>query len=384
MQRWLSTVLVLLACAHAWTRSAALPGFEVVPITVLNEGKGVIGASCLQRARLQPEATHACADVHGQLVEASAGESFLDRMLGTNCFSQALQTVNGECMRLSTDARYRLAIELLNCHQRQVGGRHYPCGPRQTTQECTARMTDRDHGALTDFLTNVQRCAHCAAKACRRIVHMLTHQHACSMCLFVKNQDFQRHTEHLINSLHDSTAQAASTLSAVSSALSKQRLQTEAMAGRIEDLSGAQAQLGAGIDSGLAQLGVLQNASQQLDTSLSLTLQRTVHALHHAQLPQASACCGSQVCDVQTRVLEGQAELADQVAQQSEAHIVHSRQTHADLEVRKAAAACCTACQESSLLTLHGMQVLQEEADALRGKLHAMQEMHHNMTQSLR
>ena len=123
------------------------------------------------------------------------------------------------------------------------------------------------------------------------------------MCLFVRNQDFQRHTEHLINSLHTSTSQAAQTLDSVSATLDQQQARTDAMAGRMETLSADQAQLGSGIQQGLSQLAALQNASQQLDSGLAATLQRTVR-LMPARTPEPTFTSDSRVLDADQRAGE--------------------------------------------------------------------------------
>lgn len=49
-------------------------------------------------------------------------------------------------------------------------------------------------------------------------------QHVDSMCLFILNQEFDRHTEHLINTLQSATRSASERLSYVSLELSQQAL----------------------------------------------------------------------------------------------------------------------------------------------------------------
>ena len=83
--------------------------------------------------------------------------------MGTNCYSKALTVVTSDCAKLDTEEKYRLALELLNCHQRVVGGPHYPCDRRQQFQQCVAGMPDRDHGVFAEFLTNIERLTPCHA-----------------------------------------------------------------------------------------------------------------------------------------------------------------------------------------------------------------------------
>ena len=92
-----------------------------------------------------------------QLAVRAEEETFLDRLMGNNCYSKALKVVKSDCAKLDTEEKYRLALELLNCHQRMVGGHRYPCDQRQHFQQCVVGMPDRDHGVFAEFLTNIER-----------------------------------------------------------------------------------------------------------------------------------------------------------------------------------------------------------------------------------
>ena len=84
-------------------------------------------------------------------------EGFLDSILGTNCYSNAVEKLGRRCSSLDQDLKYRLALDLLNCHQHHLGGHVYVCKQDTSLQQCLAGMSDRDHGAYMEFLTNVDR-----------------------------------------------------------------------------------------------------------------------------------------------------------------------------------------------------------------------------------
>ena len=76
---------------------------------------------------------------------------------------------------------------------------HLNLCPTDALQDCTGQMDDSGFIVYSNFV-----------------------QHVESMCLFILNQDFDRHTEHLINTLHGATQSAKDNLAAVASELSEQ------------------------------------------------------------------------------------------------------------------------------------------------------------------
>jgi N-acetylmuramic acid 6-phosphate (MurNAc-6-P) etherase len=96
------------------------------------------------------------------LRQGAAEEGFLDRMLGTNCFSQAVGQLTADCRRMEQETKTRLALSLMNCQLQVQQGQTYPCHRRQTIKECTEGLTDRAHALFVEFLTQADRWA-CAA-----------------------------------------------------------------------------------------------------------------------------------------------------------------------------------------------------------------------------
>jgi hypothetical protein len=187
----------------------------------------------------------------GQLDALEAGaeaEGFLDRVLGTNCFSQAVGELASDCRRLEQEGKSRLALRLMNCQLAVQQGATFPCPRRQSIKECTEVLPDRAYALFVEFLTHADRCAWggvqwcvCAgallvgqagtvaarsASACFPCVHpqacncdpqsaFPTRPLCCSMCLYIQNQNFEKYTENMLNRLAEGAGLAKEQLAAV-------------------------------------------------------------------------------------------------------------------------------------------------------------------------
>ena len=156
-------LLALAACAcAAWGRSPA-PKFAVVPSAVRAAGQGQVEA----------------------LAGEAAKETFLDRLLGTNCFSRALRELDADCRSMGQDQKSRLALALVNCQQATHGGTAYPCPRTRPLKDCVEALPERGWSLYVEFLT-----------------------HADSMCIFIQNQNFERYTEGMLGKLAEGGAYA--------------------------------------------------------------------------------------------------------------------------------------------------------------------------------
>ena len=72
----------------------------------------------------------------GRLAELAQAESFIARVLGTDCYTAALAAVNGDCRSLGHEQKTRLALAFSNCHLRKLGKRTYACTERMSLQHC--------------------------------------------------------------------------------------------------------------------------------------------------------------------------------------------------------------------------------------------------------
>ena len=98
----------------------------------------------------------------------------------------------------------------------------------------------------------------------------------CRMCLFLQSQDFQRHTELMINSLYSSSQHAAQQLEAVDSHLEQSLLTMEGLDKSLGTVATAQSQQLQLAEQNLKSIGQLQNDSQALHTQLEQALQNEV------------------------------------------------------------------------------------------------------------
>jgi len=126
------------------------------------------------------------------LKAAAESETFLDKMLGTNCYTSAVNNLEQDCQRLDQVQKSRLALGLANCQFATQGQDTFPCSNSEPLRACVDRLPDRENFMYIEFLTHVD-----------------------SMCLFIQNQQFEKHTEMLLNTLSEGAVFAKEELSAV-------------------------------------------------------------------------------------------------------------------------------------------------------------------------
>lgn len=81
----------------------------------------------------------------------------LNKLFGTDCYSQALARVGNDCKRLDHNSKSRLAMGMMNCHLYKLGERPYSCTEKMSLKECTSSMSDRHYNTFNEFFTNVDR-----------------------------------------------------------------------------------------------------------------------------------------------------------------------------------------------------------------------------------
>ena len=101
----------------------------------------------------------------------------------------------------------------------------------------------------------------------------------CRMCLFLQSQDFQRHTEFMINSLYSSSQHAADQLNAVDTHLTQSLSTMDSMAGKLTNVESAQEQQLHLSHENLKGVQQLHVDSQQVHAQLAQTLQNEVRLL---------------------------------------------------------------------------------------------------------
>jgi hypothetical protein len=228
--RALAAALALAAAAAAPARAwgaarpaAAPPAFGLVPAPTLRRAGGQVAA----------------------LEAAAGGETFLDRMLGTSCYSRAVADLRAGCAAMDPPAKTRLALRLANCQLATQGQATFPCAEAEPLKRCVERLPDREHGLYVEFLT-----------------------HADEMCLFVQNQEFERYAEALLNQLAAGAGYAREQLAEVGA--------------RTAALTDAAAGIAASAAEALGRLG--EQRELTLGLGDALRAHRADAAAHHAAL----------------------------------------------------------------------------------------------------
>ncbi|GBF87538.1 hypothetical protein Rsub_00249 [Raphidocelis subcapitata] len=208
-----------------------------------------------------PEAEQTGLQQYGDAAQRASKESWLQRVLGTDCYSQAVKELRAECNRLSDEQRSWLAVSFTGCHQRVTRHSPFSCGRARSLKDCVAKMDEKTYGDYLVFLQQVTRRAVGAG--------------AGPMCLFLQNQRFQEVTARLMTDMLSASASANQTLAGVLGGL---RAQSEALAQGAARLEGVVAlqeetrELAArGAEGVAALIGRAENLSVAMAASLQLS-----------------------------------------------------------------------------------------------------------------
>ena len=98
----------------------------------------------------------------------------------------------------------------------------------------------------------------------------------CSMCLFVQSQDFHRHTELLINTLHGAAQHAAGQLAGIDASLTEQHTQLQSMAATVEVVGTQQQQLADDVAQTAEGITTLQDNTAALADAMAESLRHEV------------------------------------------------------------------------------------------------------------
>lgn len=96
----------------------------------------------------------------GQLARLQADaetESFLDRLLGTDCYSRAVSTLEGECRGMGQEVKARLALQLAACQVATHGGTPPRCPSTGPLKPCLDALGEREWQLYVEFLTHTDR-----------------------------------------------------------------------------------------------------------------------------------------------------------------------------------------------------------------------------------
>lgn len=121
------------------------------------------------------------------LQKEASKENFLDRIVGTDCYSKAIDRLS-DCKSLDQEQKSRLAFKLTGCQlaihgedTMTAGGETTDtlvCPPSSTLKTCLQFLSNRAYAIYVEFLTHID-----------------------SMCIFLQNQEFDEYTRNTLNNL---------------------------------------------------------------------------------------------------------------------------------------------------------------------------------------
>ena len=111
---------------------------------------------CLQKNVTCPDPAYPPAGKVAELQQLATGESFINKLLGTDCFSNSLRLLDSDCAKMDADRKSRLAMALANCHLEQLGLPTFTCKPNMNLRQCADSMqNDRQYSTYLEFLSNI-------------------------------------------------------------------------------------------------------------------------------------------------------------------------------------------------------------------------------------
>lgn len=91
-----------------------------------------------------------------ELQQLAKGETFVSKLLGTDCFTKSLNIIDKDCSKLDSEKKSRLAIALANCHLDQLGLPTFSCKTSMSLKQCAEGMhDDRQYTTYMEFLSNM-------------------------------------------------------------------------------------------------------------------------------------------------------------------------------------------------------------------------------------
>lgn len=99
---------------------------------------------------------HRSAGTLTELQQLASEETFVNKLLGTDCFTKSLSVVNKDCSKLDSEKKSRLAMALAICHLDQLGLPTFSCKSSMSLKQCADSMhNDRQYTTYMEFLSNI-------------------------------------------------------------------------------------------------------------------------------------------------------------------------------------------------------------------------------------
>lgn len=89
----------------------------------------------------------------------AASETFLEHILGLDCYTKAIMELTNECNSMTSDQRCWLAVKFTSCFLISSGLQPLRCENTRSIGRCTESMDVKTFNAYSQFYTNVHRYA---------------------------------------------------------------------------------------------------------------------------------------------------------------------------------------------------------------------------------
>ena len=91
-----------------------------------------------------------------ELQQLATGETFVNKILGSDCYTKSLDLLDSDCSRMDSEKKSRLAMALANCHLEQLGQPTFICKRSMNLKQCADNMRDnRMYSTYLEFLSNI-------------------------------------------------------------------------------------------------------------------------------------------------------------------------------------------------------------------------------------
>ena len=99
-----------------------------------------------------------------------------------------------------------------------------------------------------------------------------------SMCLFIQNQNFQAHTEHMMNTLYDGARMVQALLESIAPAMEQQSSQIKGINQQLVNVSQTQVLLSSEMQQSAENLHQLSRQAQLLEAGIQTSLANEVRS----------------------------------------------------------------------------------------------------------
>ncbi|KAL6763754.1 hypothetical protein V8C86DRAFT_196552 [Haematococcus lacustris] len=235
--------------------------------------------------------THA-KDAYTELEVAAKSEGFLQFLFNTDCYTQALRTLNERCQSMGEEHRARLALAMARCFLQRSTGETAPphCPASLSVPQCTRHLSERAFNVYTQFYANIH-----------------------SVCLFIQNQEFLRQAEGLTAALAGAGRTALLSLDRISANLTQHTQALANMSTVVVSIRAGQQELAASVADGLE--GVRAVAAQT--SGLQLQLRSAVEMQERLSLQQQQSAAALQVLSEEEQARAAAAQEQWQAAEAS-------------------------------------------------------------------